>query len=226
MSPDLANTVSAYFDLDTHQGWGVLFLSIPMAVLWTFGARLSAMSAAAYLPDLGQLRLWSWRVLSTRRPTLLITAYSLALGLLTHVILDGFTHERRWGPSFFGYDEASFTLFHRQLGVAAWLQFLGHIVGSVVAVVMLWHIGRRRLVEVWYGAEIVAQVRTFQLTREQRYRFWGVVATGLVLGLIWGWNDNVVEWVLRPCVCAAAATVFVSWRYPVSATKSSKLTTE
>jgi hypothetical protein len=134
-----------------------------------------------------------------------ITVCSVVIGVATHLLLDGLTHQRRWGPRLLGYQHVELTLLGHRLGLAPWLQLLGHTVGSALAVLMLWHIGRRRLLDEWYGAEVVAEVRSFRVTPRQRADFWMVVVAGLVVGSMWGMHGDRVEQILRPIVAMAGA---------------------
>ena len=205
MGPDLGYSISSYLHVDTHEGWGVLVVAIPIAVVFTIAARVAASTVAAQLPDLGSFRLWSWRTLSTRWPAWWVTGYSVVIGVATHLLLDGFTHQGRWGPSLLGYEHIEWTMLGRRMGVASWLQYLGHSVGSMLAVLLMWHIGRRRCVDDWYGQPAVAQARSFHVTTRQRVAFWAIVMAGLVIGTAWGWHGDRVEQVLRPIVAMASA---------------------
>jgi hypothetical protein len=215
MGPDLGYSISSYFHVDTHQGWGVLVVSIPIAVVFTIVARFAAATIAAQLPDLGSFRLWSWRALSTRWPAWWVTGYSVVIGVATHLLLDGLTHQRRWGPRLLGYDHVELSVLGHRMGLASWLQYLGHSVGSILAIALLWHIGRRRLVDEWYGDVVVRDARSLHVTLRQRVTFWAVVCAGLAVGWLWGWHGDRVEEILRPIVAVAIATVLVHSVRPV-----------
>jgi Domain of unknown function (DUF4184) len=206
MAPDLGYAVSSYAKADTHEGWGILALSVPIGIVFTILVRLAATTIAAQLPDLGGFRVWSWRALSTRWHRWWITGYSLGIGLATHLILDGLTHQRRWGPSLFSYADLELTLLGRRMGVASWLQYLGHSAGTVITLILVWRIGSRHVLDQWYTAEVVSRARSFQLNRRSRIGFWAIVGCGFIAGTLWGWSGDRVEQFTRPMVAVALAS--------------------
>lgn len=100
------------------------------------------------------------------------------------------------------------------MGLASWLQYVGHSVGSIVAVLLMWQIGRRGGVEDWYGETVVGEARSFRVVRRQRVAFWAIVVSGLVVGVMWGWNGERVEQVLRPVVAMAIAATLAHFVRP------------
>lgn len=104
------------------------------------------------MPDLPPFHLHDYRLLATARHRWWVTAYSVAVGALTHLAWDGFTHGDQFGVdlipwlgrtigSVASYDVAPYTV----------LQYLGHTVGTAVGVVMAWRIGRDRSLRRWHA---------------------------------------------------------------------------
>ncbi|HEY4331181.1 MAG TPA: DUF4184 family protein, partial [Ilumatobacteraceae bacterium] len=171
MAPDLGYSITSYVHLGTHEGGGILAISIPVAIVLTLVARFASSTTVANLPDFGPFRLWSWRALGTRWPAWWLTFSSAVVGVGTHLLLDGFTHGRSWGPRIFGYRDVHIAFHGHHLTVAETLQYAGDVVGAVISVLLLLHIGRRRLVEQWYGAKVVADARRFSVSRRDRLIF-------------------------------------------------------
>jgi hypothetical protein len=65
--------------------------------------------------------------------------------------------------------------------VTALLQYAGHAAGTVAAILLLAHIARRRLLERWYGPELVHAVRRVDVAPGERLRFWS--AFGFTTGI-------------------------------------------
>jgi hypothetical protein len=208
MAPDLAYALGRWRTVDTHD-WDGLPLAMSTAFVLTMAARwIVADVAPAHFPDLGPVRLRSWRVTAKRQPALPITVISAAIGVLTHLVLDAFTHEGRWGERLLGYDGASVEMLGHTKSVAGTLQLLGTTVGSLLGLLLLVEIGRRRLLEQWYGAEAVRTARAADVSRTSTIVFWTVVAAGTLVGIIAGWGTGVLVGVVRTIVgCGLGAIV-------------------
>lgn len=210
MAPDLAYSVSAYLQVDTHH-WDGMPLVVAMAVgLTVVARRVAAGTVAAHLPDLGRFRLRSWQVIGRQHPAWWVTGLSVVLGVGTHIVLDWFTHPGRPGPRWLGYDDVSVTLFGRTEPLAGVFQLLGHSLGSLAGAWLLWEIGRRRLLERWYGDELVADARAAAPSMSGRVVFWAVVALGFAAGLVWGLPGERVELIERPLLCTGVAAALAS----------------
>ena len=215
MAPDIAYSVSGYLHVDTHDSDGLWQVDLPLALLVTFLVRWGAASVAAgHLPDLGGFRLHSWRVLHRRWPKWWLTVASCALGTLTHVALDSFTHPGRAGVRWLGYDDVEFHLWGVVEPLASVFQLIGHTFGSMVGLWLLLIIGKRHLLEQWYSADDVDRSRHFAVSLAARVVFWGLVAAGIAVGAWWGWNGDSVERVHRPAVGAMFA-VFAASALPI-----------
>jgi Domain of unknown function (DUF4184) len=126
-------------------------------------------------------RLSDYRVLATRRPHLIVTMASALTGAGSHIFIDAFTHDARWGARALGWDKTIlFRAAHRNFTFARSLQYFGHTVGSAVCILMLWRIARTERLRVWYDSDTVIGARSFRLSPRGRVAFWATVAGGVV----------------------------------------------
>ncbi|TGO06429.1 DUF4184 family protein [Serinibacter arcticus] len=111
---------------------------------------------------------------SPARRRLLATA-ALALGVLTHVVWDAFTHHGRWGVAL------APVLDDRVRGVPlyAWFQDLSGVLGLLVLAVWFWRRPRRRL-------DRGSRERTAALRRATAVAVLGALVAGVVVGLVHG----------------------------------------
>ena len=84
-----------------------------------------------------------------RRPLLAVTVLCALLGSASHVVIDGFTHNGRWGAEWLGLDQwvVADLPVRGELTAARGLQYLGHVGGSLIGLALFAQIGRRRLLE-------------------------------------------------------------------------------
>lgn len=187
-APDLLHSVPG-IGSSGHSVGGVLLGAVPitLVICWWLRWR-SALGVFANLPDAGPFRVHSYRVITQRRPGFATTVVGALIGASSHVLIDAFTHGERWGATLLNLDEVLFTLPLRgDMTGARVLQYLGHTLGSLIAVGLFLHIGRARLLEQWYGSTAVAAARTFTLSARSRVLFWGTwfgVAVSVVAALV------------------------------------------
>jgi Domain of unknown function (DUF4184) len=132
------------------------------------------------------LRLHSFRALRHRRPRRVVTVLSAVIGSGSHVVIDGFTHTGRFGSRWLGWDRALGTVPGvGVMSIARVFQYVGHTFGSALGVGLLAVIGRRRLIDDWYGRDTVRVARSFALAVRARMIFWLVVAAGPLIGAAW-----------------------------------------
>lgn len=186
MAPDLAYPLAHWLAARSH-GWiGWVAWGIPFGVVASMIVRtVVAATAFAHLPDAGRLRLHSLRVIGRRRPPWWTTIVGAAIGSGSHIVLDGFTHTGRFGSRWLGLDRYLFTIGGTPFDGARALQYALHIVGTLAGVAMLASIGRRRLLDAWYGDDLVGEARSFRLALPQRVVFWSIVALGLPVAYLW-----------------------------------------
>lgn len=211
MMPDLMYSFSAYVGIDTHRWPPAFTYGVPIALLVAvLTRRVLAPVVPRQLPDCGEFRVHSYAVLATRRPALYITFVSVTVGIGSHVGLDWFTHPGRPGVRLLGYDNVDVTLFGVTEPLAGVFQLVGHSFGSLATVALLWWIGRRRLLDEWYGTGAVAEVRHGSPTRSERIVFWIASASGFAAGVIWGWPGERVELIQRTAVSSFVGLVIAS----------------
>jgi hypothetical protein len=171
-APDLAYAMGTWLNRQSHTVLGVVIWAVPFAVVAAIITRRWAASGIfACLPDLGPLRLRSYRVLSARRPALWHTVASATLGAASHVFIDGFTHAGRWGANWLGLGGVAFTAPLR--GTMTWarvLQYLGHGLGTLLFILVLVVVSSRRL-ETWYGKAALSDARSVRASPRQSAMF-------------------------------------------------------
>ncbi len=209
-TPDFAYALGPWLAANSHNLAGVVVWALPATVIITALLRWrAARGIFRQLPNLGPLHLRSYQVLGTRRPPLLITAHSAALGVASHVVIDAFTHQYRWGADLAGLNHVLFSVpVNGDVVAARALQYVGHGVGSLLFVVFMVVLDRRRYLEGRYGADVVAVARAERPRRSERIRFWAVVAATTGLGVAAaaavGWSP------LFPAVTGVAAGLLVA----------------
>jgi hypothetical protein len=200
MVPDVMYSFSAYVDIDTHR-WPAFTYGVPITVAVAMLVRfVVAPIAANQLPDLGDFRLHSYAVLSRRRPRIVMTVVASALGIASHIVIDWFTHPGRPGTRWFGYDDLDIHVAGRTEPLASVFQLVGHTLGSLAGVMLLLLVGRRRLLEQWYGSGAVAESRAWRPSSSQRLTFWLAVVLGTIGGAAWGLSGDSIELIHRTAV--------------------------
>ena len=187
MAPDLAYPLTGWLAHQSHTATGIVVWCIPATLVICVAIRTwVAPTAFAHFPDIPFLRIHSYCVLARRWPPLWQTIVGAAIGATTHVLIDGFTHDRRWGAQWLDLDQGSVPFPLRgDLTYARAMQYYGHTLGSALAVMLLIYIARKRLFEQWYGEANVRWARDFTLRPFQRVLFWSVVASGVLLAYLW-----------------------------------------
>ena len=184
MAPDFGYPMRGWIQRHSHQFGGMIVWGIPFTIVVTLAIRSwVANTAFAHLPDGGPFRLHSYRALRERWPLWWMTLYSAVIGVGSHILLDSFTHKKSFMAKWLGLDRTLFRApWDSGVSIARTLQYIGHIAGTIGGLLMLLVIGRRRLMEQWYGLETVVAARRFKLRRSQRYVFWTITLSGLLLG--------------------------------------------
>lgn len=173
-APDLGYTV---LRTASHSWLGALVYALPLTLLICAVLRRGAATGiAANLPDLGPLRIRSYGVLPCRRPGWVVTLVSASMGVASHIVLDSFTHSGGFGAQLVGFDRGLTLPWWGETTIAGVLQHTGHVVLSAATLVMLAVVGRRRLLERWYGGTPVAAARRVRPAPRQRVVFWATTA--------------------------------------------------
>ena len=167
---------------DSHTAAGVVVFAVPFTLIACAVLRWRAAATVfANVADLGPFRLRSYRVIVERRPPIVMTVLCALIGAVSHVVLDAFTHPGRWGARWLGLDSTTVLLPVRgEVTVAQLLQYVGHTAGSLLGILLFLHIGRRRLLEQWYGGAAVQRARRVALLPRDRVAFWATAAATAV----------------------------------------------
>lgn len=218
MAPDFAYPLGPWLSRQSHTAIGVVIWGVPCTLVVCFAIRrYVATTAWAHLPDTSWLRLHSYRVLAHRRPPIRQTIVGGIVGAGSHAFLDGFTHLGRFGASWAGTDDVFVSVPVRgAVSLTRAFQYGGHTLGSLAAIALLVLIARRRLLEQWYGADLVGAVRRFSLQVPQRVLFWSVSAAGMPLGLWWASMTSGVKpfRVIDAVAVTTAVACLLPWTRP------------
>ncbi len=174
-APDLGYAVVGS---ESHRLVGVVLFAVPFTLIACALLRWRAAEGVfGNLPDLGPLRIHSYRVIVSRRPRFAVTLAGAFLGAGSHVVIDAFTHTGRWGSNLLGLNTVLFSVpVSGEVTTARLIQYLGHSVGSLIGIALFLYIGSNRLLERWYGRQAVESARAFRLALRSRLIFWGVSA--------------------------------------------------
>lgn len=185
MAPDWAYALSGTrLALDGHSIWGVIGFCTPTSIIAAQVLRRSAPTLFAYAPNPPQLPLRQLRVLGLKRPPLLTTTVSGAIGALTHVAWDLFTHGNRWGPRHIGWLRTQVvSIAGHGITSAKALQYASHTLGSVGAVLLLSQLLRSGSLLRWYGRERSQVIEP--APSGGRDRFVVLTALGTLGGGVW-----------------------------------------
>jgi hypothetical protein len=186
-SPDLFNAFANFDTFDSHERDGIA-VAVPFAIIYAILLRrFAADGLFGSMPDLGALRVNSYRVLKAGRPRFLVTASSGVIGVASHVLVDTFTHTNRFGANLFGLNRVLFEGPMGPVHAAKMLQYIGHTFGSLAGVVLFVLVVSRRHLSDWYGAEEVILARDRAMPNRARSVAVSVVTFSVAVGVIWGW---------------------------------------
>jgi hypothetical protein len=174
--PDVSYALLGYgFIIPTHAWHGPLWWGLPVTLVGVRLVRWSAPTIAAHLPPGGALALRDYGALGPVRHPWYVTATSALVGAYSHLAWDSFTH-----PTIDGIRPLHPFLVHEvRPGLPLWylLSTVSDLVGFAVAVVLIVHIGRNRLVRRWHGPPPPAVTRP--------PLFWSAVGLVLLGGVVW-----------------------------------------
>lgn len=206
--PDTLLSVGEQLGIDPHTWPSAIVLGVPIGVALTVLVRLVvAPLAPTVLPDLGPFRLRSYGVLAGRRAPWWMTVVGVTVGIVTHVVLDWFTHGERWLPQRLGYADTTVTWFGDAMTAPEALQIVGHVGLSLTTVALVWHLGRHRKLEAWYGVDAVDRARAVTLGRRAVTWWYGSVSVGAALGIVWAGSSFWVVGVERIAIGVYAGAI-------------------
>ncbi len=192
-SPDLFNTFASGNTFDSHH-WAGVQVAVAFTIVYSVLLRRLAIDGLfAVMPDFGPLRARSYRVLANGRPRLLVTAFSAFIGVMSHVIVDSFTHDYRIGSNLLGLSDPFVDLpVVGSVSGAKVLQYVGHSLGSVIGILLFVLLVSRRHLGEWYGNDAVIAARSAAVRRGARGRLVGGSVAALIGGFAWGLSDGVI----------------------------------
>lgn len=224
-SPDIAFGFAPWIGWRNHDIEGFLFFCLPFTVLAATILRYrGAERLFPYFPDLGPLQLRSYSVIGQRRPGLLVTTISAGVGSANHIVVDAFTHEGRWGSTFFGLDTVVGRLPIRgDMALARWLQYLGHTVGSAIGLLLFIAVTSGGLLARWYGKRQVRDARRVTPTNKQRLIV-AVEAIALTATTLWLLpEDTATEfWLITGTTLGLLATSLIAPQAPYLPARSAR----
>ncbi len=193
MGPDLAYVlVGTQWEVRSHELPAAIIVCVPIAigVAW-----LVARVLAPVVPDhIAALRVFanlhpaSYRGIATHRFKPLRTVVWAAIGSLSHVGIDQFTHEWGWAArniDWYGRPLGASGIAGRAWTVARIAQYAGHIGLSTLAVVLL-----VRYTRAGWLRDRAAQVTAFRVTGVSQTVLWGLTVFGAIIAAAVGSIDN------------------------------------
>ena len=180
MSPDWPYALSgSRLAFDGHTLQGVIGFCIPATVVATVVLRGVAPVLFTHLPSPRRLPLRRLRLIAARRPAFMVTGASGAVGAFSHVAWDLFTHNERWGPRHIAWlRSTALSLAGHTVTWAKVLQYTSHVVGSVVAMLLL-----AKMLQS-HGAD-----EADNSGGRGRGVFLGATAVGVLAGALWASGD-------------------------------------
>lgn len=146
-APDIGYVLAGIAEPPSHAWHSLVWFHLPVVLALSWVVRRAAPVVAAHLP----VRLRDYGVLGSVRHPLRVTAWSAVLGALTHQVWDAIAHPYM----LFLSTSAYLPVMHRTAvaGLPWWriVHLLSEVVGVVVVVGLVIHIGRRRLLVTWHG---------------------------------------------------------------------------
>lgn len=178
-------------------------LPVTLGIVWLV-RRVIARPLAAHLPDAGRLRLRDYQRLAVARHPPLVTITSALIGSLSHVFIDGFTHPDGWAVARVELlQQPVLALGESPISLFKVLQYAGHVGGAVLAVWLLWVVGRDRRLVCWYPQ---GSAGLWTSTASGALLWGSIVVAGVVAGVV---GVSSVGDGLPAVIIRAAAILFV-----------------
>lgn len=184
--PDVLNVLGFVDTFESHN-WSGVAVAVPFTVIYATVLRRYAVDGLfGSMPDFGPLKARSYRVLRRGRPTLLVTLWSALIGVLSHVIVDSFTHTWRTGSQAVGFHNTLFDGPDGPVSIAKTLQYLGHTVGSLVGMLLFVLVVSDKHLGEWYGDDVIDEARNAPVRAGAQESMRWILATSIAIGMIWG----------------------------------------
>ncbi len=154
---------------------------VTFIVSWVI-ARVLAAVVPAHLPTLGEFHLRDWRGLATHEFAVGKTLICAQIGAFTHVFFDEFTHPWGWFAKHVSW--ARHIVVKGATVSGDWmvfdlLQFVGHTLGTLAAVVLLWRYGTQRWMQ-----ERSARCELIPTTSRTHFSLWIPAILGAGAGVL------------------------------------------
>lgn len=184
-APDLAYAAGPWLNKQSHEPLGIVVWAVPITLIASWLVRWRAgRGIARQLPDLGPFRLRSYAVVSDRRPRFRSTLASAALGAVSHIVIDAFTHAGRWGADLAGLNDVVGEVpVQGEMTEARVLQYIGHGLGSLMFAAALILIASQGRLNTWYDPATVQRARQYLPTSRERATFWTVALVPPLIAL-------------------------------------------
>lgn len=189
--PDILYVLRNADGFESHHLSGIA-LAVPFTVVYSMVLRRYAADGLfGSMPDFGPMQARSYRVLKNGRPRLLVTLWSALIGVLSHVIVDSFTHQSRLGSRTLGLDRVLFDGPEGAVSIAKTLQYLGHTVGSLIGMVLLVLVVSDKHLGDWYGNDEIESSRLAPVREGSQKRAMLILAAFVAVGFAWGlWSSS------------------------------------
>lgn len=185
-APDLFNAFAFVDTLDSHH-WNGVAIAVPFTVVYAILLRRYAVDGLfGSMPDMGRLNVRSYRVLKQGQPRLLVTLLSAFIGVMSHIIVDSFTHSYRIGSNLLGLERTVFTTANGPVSAAKTLQYFGHTFGSLIGIALLAMVVSSKHLGQWYGEDTIAEARRAPVREGAQQRATRIIAVSLAVGAVWG----------------------------------------
>lgn len=184
-APDLAYVLTgSRWEIWAHELPGLATFAVPVTLVlsWMI-VRVVAPIVPVHLPDLGAFHVHDWRAIASHRFVWWRAPIWAFVGAATHWALDIFTHEWGWfaqNLDWYARPISRWSFVGREWPPYRFVQYGSHVVGVVLAIVMLWQLGRTRRL-----ANQAAAVDVTPSTWRSHLALWTPVTVGLVAGLAW-----------------------------------------
>ena len=136
-----------------------------------------------------------------------VTAYSALVGVVTHVVLDAFTHSNGFVVEQFGFLQAHLvTVAGVELAFYKLLQYGGRVAFTVITAVYLVRIGRDRLF-------LDPSVTRPTITRTGRVVVWGITLVGFALAILYAIDRSGLHHVVGIRIEGSASVVVIAFAW-------------
>jgi hypothetical protein len=173
IAPDVAYAADGYgVTIHSHALSAAVWWAVPVTLVGAWLIRWAAPTVAAHLPAGRHLALRDYGALGAVRHRWWVTVWSAALGALSHLVWDAFTHPTADRGRVLHPWLTHVAVAGQPWWVVLWLA--SDAFGLVAGIALMLHIGRYRLVRTWHGEPPAVPTNPA--------RFWTTAGAVLALG--------------------------------------------